>query len=263
MRTNTALRFASLLAGLSSLAACSAPRFDVIPRVQEAKLGGTIGATTTGMSVTSNDVANDLGLNQTESEFGARADLAFGAGKWTFAWSPASFSGNGTLNVDVTNGGVTIPAGTAVASDVKMNVGSAIWTFDFVPGDTVELGLGLGVHALDFSGTVTDGTDTVHLSKTLPVPVLAGRAGVAFGPFDVSALVSGLHVATGGDSATFMDTDLMGRWRFFGGVDGHLSGALVVGWHKTDVKIDYTDSSDQVNADLNVSGIYYGLSFGF
>jgi hypothetical protein len=89
------------------------------------------------------------------------------------------------------------------------------------------------------------------------------RGGAAFGPFDVSALLSGMQFKTGSDEATFFDADVMGRWRFLGGVDGRLSAALLLGWRKTDVKLDYTDGADQIHADLNVSGVYYGLSIGF
>jgi hypothetical protein len=262
MRYPSSLRLPLFLA-LGTLGACTTPGLDVIARVQQAKLGGSVGANSSGVALQSNDVANDLGLGETSDEFGGRADLSFGAGKWTFAWSPASFSGNGTLSTDITQGGTTIPAGTAVSSDVRMDVGTLIWTFDFVPTDTVELGLGAGVQLLDFNGKITDGADTVSLDQVVPVPVLAARAGVAFGPFDVSALLSGIQVKEGGDEGTLFDADVMGRWRFFGGVAGHLAFSAVLGWHKSDVKLDYTDSSDHVDADLNVSGLYYGLCFGF
>jgi len=248
---------------LLALGACSTPRLDVIARMQQAKLSGTVGETTSGTPVSKIDVDDDLGMGDTSNEFGGRADLSFGAGKWTFAYSPASFSGNGTLPADITEGGVTIPAGTAVASDVKMNVGTAIWTYDFVPSETAEFGLGLGVHALDFDGKVTDGSSTVRQNYTIGVPVLAARGGVMFGPFDLSALVSGLQVKNGSDEATFFDADVMGRWRFFGGVGGHVAFSLVVGWHRTDMELDYTDSNDHVNADLSVAGLYYGLCVGF
>ena len=263
MLTSPKLRSSSCLALLALLGACSAPRLEVMPRVQQAKLGGTIGASTTGMSIPDNDVSSDLGLGQSSSEFGGRADLSFAAGTWTFAYAPASFSGSGTLNADITNGGVTIPAGTAVDSSVKMDIGSVLWTHDFIPGDNFELGLGVGAHLLDFKGTITDGTNTLKFDQSAPVPVLAARAGAAFGPFDVSALLSGMQFKTGSDEATFFDADVMGRWRFLGGVDGRLAASLMLGWRKTDVKLDYTDGADHVNADLNVSGIYYGLSIGF
>jgi hypothetical protein len=262
MRHPFLLRFPLLLA-LGALGACTTPGLDVIARVQQAELGGSVGANSSGVALQSNDVANDLGMNDSESEFGARADLSFGAGKWTFAWSPASFSGDGTLSTDITQGGTTIPAGTAVSSDVKMNVGTLLWTFDFVPTDTVELGLGAGLQVLDFDGNVSDGVDTVSLNQTVPVPVLAGRAGISFGPFDVSVLLSGIQIKESGDEGRLFDADVMGRWRFFGGVAGHLAFSAVLGWHKSDVKLDYTDSNDHVDADLNVSGLYYGLCFGF
>jgi len=257
------MRNRSAICVLFLLAACSTPRLDVIARVEQAKLSGTVGETTSGSPVEDIDVDDDLGMGDTSNEFGGRADLSFGPGKWTFAYSPASFSGNGTLSADITEGGVTIPAGTAVASDLTLNVGTALWTYDFVPSEMGEFGLGLGVHALDFDGVVTDGASTVRQDYTIGVPVLAARGGVAFGSFDISALVSGLQVKDGTDEATFFDADVMGRWRFFGGVDGRVAFSLVVGWHRTDMELDYTDSSDHVKADLSVAGLYYGLSVGF
>ncbi|MBK7644719.1 MAG: hypothetical protein IPJ19_17035 [Planctomycetes bacterium] len=256
-------RLPVLLALTCCLAACSAPHLDVIPRIQRAKFDGSVAANISSVTLASNDVDKDLGLGDPSSEFGARADLSFGAGKWTFAYAPASFSGDGTLTADITQGGVTITAGTDVKTDLKMDVATAIWTHDFFPGENVELGLGLGAHLLDFHSTITSTTDSATLDQTIPVPVIAGRAGLVFGPFDVSALLSGLKVKYGGDEATFVDADLMARYRFFGGVGGRLSGAAVLGWRKTDVKLDYTDGGDHTDADVNVSGIYYGLSIGF
>ncbi len=263
MRTCSAVRSSFLLGLLTMLGACSTPRVDVMPRIQQAKFGGSFAGNASGMTLASNDVVSDLGLGQTSDEFGGRADLVVGGSTFTFAYSPASFSGNGTLNADITQGGTTITAGTAVATDLKMDVGSAIWTHDFIPGDAFELGLGLGAHWVDFHSTMTDGTDTLTFDQGAPIPVLALRGGAEFGPFDVSGLFSGMQAKSGGDEITFVDLDLMARWRFFGGIEGALSGALVLGWHKTDVKLDYTDSSDHIDADFNVSGVYYGLSIGF
>src|SRR5260221_10808859 len=107
MRTSSTPRFPFQIAFLALLGACSAPRLDVIPRIEQAKLDGSVGANSSGSPVASNDVSSDLGLGETESEFGARADLSFGAGKWTFAYAPASFSGQGTLSNDITQGGAT------------------------------------------------------------------------------------------------------------------------------------------------------------
>jgi len=251
------------VAFLALLAACSTPRVEIMPRLMQAKLDGTIAANTSGFTLTSNDLADDLGLDETEDEFGARADLVLGGSTFTFAYQPASFSGSGTLAGDITHNGTTITAGTAVDTDTDMDVASALWTHDFVPGENLELGLGLGVQVLDFSSTMRSATDTIDMDQTAPIPVLVGRAGVAFGPVDFSALVSGLTGSFDGNDATFLDADLMARWRFFGGVAGALSGALVLGWKYSDVDLDYTDGGDRTKADANVSGLYYGLSIGF
>lgn len=250
-----------------ALAACSAPRVDLMPHVGRMEFGGTVAADTSGLTLTSNNVRDDLGLTENSNELGGRADLSFGGSVVTLSYSPASFSGNGTLSGQLTRDGVTLPVGTNVASKIQLDVGSLIWTHDLIPGDTVELGLGLGAHVIDFQSTLTStdvGTPgTIDLDETLPVPVVAVRAGLEFGAFDVSALGSGIKANYNGDDATFYDVDLMGRWRFIGGSDGHLSGAVFVGWRKTAVELDYTDGSDHTQADIHVAGFYYGLGLGF
>lgn len=267
MRTSALARTALLLALSAALGACSAPRVDLIPRIGNMQFGGTVAADTTGVSLTSNNVRDDLGLDKKSNELGGRADLAFGGSVVTLAYSPASFDGNGTLHGQLTRDGVTLPVGTNVASKIKLDVGSLVWTQDLIPSDTVDLGVGLGAHVIDFHSTLTStdvGTPgSIDLKETLPVPVLAARAALKFGAFDVSALGSGMQAKYNGDDATFFDIDLMARWRFLGGSSGHLSGAAVVGWRKTDVKLDYTDGSDHTEANVNVSGLYYGLSLGF
>jgi len=267
MRTIPYTRRPFLLAALACLGACSAPQLDVMPRIAQTKLDGTIGAATSGSALAENDIDSALGLGETSSEFGGRADLDFGGETFTLAYSPATFSGNGTLTQDITYNGTTIPATTNVASKFDLDMTSFLWTHDFVPGDTVEAGIGLGAHAIDFKGKVTStdvGTPgSVDLSETVPIPVLVGRAGVSFGRADVSVLASGLSGTYSGDKATLFDLDVLGRWRILGSSSGHLSGSLLVGYHRTKVDVDYESGGDRVKADLTLSGIYYGLSIGF
>src|SRR5262249_54108985 len=60
----------------------------------------------------------------------------------TFELSDSSHDGSGTLQADVSDGTTTIPAGTAVDSKLDLVLGEALVTWDFVPGDLVEAGLG-------------------------------------------------------------------------------------------------------------------------
>ena len=131
-------RLPLFLALLPFLGACSAPHLEVMPRIQRAELSGSFAGNASGVPLASNDLVDDLGLGETSDEFGARADLVLGGGTFTFAYSPASFSGDGTLSGDLSDGGTTIPAGTAVATDLRMDVASVVWTHDFVPGDAFE-----------------------------------------------------------------------------------------------------------------------------
>lgn len=267
MHTFFSARLVLALGFAASLAACSAPRLQVTPRISRLEFDGQVAAEASGATLVDNDVRDDLGLTETSSEFGARADLAFVGNTLTLAWQPSSFSGDGTLSGQLSKGGVTLPAGTNVATSLDLDMTSGVWTFDFVPSETVDLGIGLGVHLLDFHSTLrsTDvGTPgTIVLDEAIPVPVLAARAGVTFGDLDLSALASGLKYSQGSDDVTVFDVDLMARWRLVGLFDDRLAASLAAGWRRTDVELDYTDGNDHTAADVSLSGLYYGLSFGF
>lgn len=251
-----------LALALFGTAACSTPSFDITPRISNMKFEGTIAAGATGVPLQENDVDSNFGLGETSRMLGGRIDADFGSPTLTFGYTPMEFEGDGVVQANISHDGQVITAGQPVHSEVDLQVYSLLATFDLVPSDTVELGIGLGVHSAHFESTIRGVTDTVSLDETAPIPVLAARAGVVLGPVDLSALASGLKIRVDGDDASYLDLDLMARLRFFGD-KGKLSGALVAGWRKIDLDLDFEDGTDSIEADLGFEGFFYGLSLGF
>jgi hypothetical protein len=251
-------RLALLLVVVS---ACSAPRLEVEPRLAQVDIDGRVGVSTSSVSATNSTSA--MGLEQDDAVLAGRVDLDFGPINMSVLLQGSSHSGSGALTAGMSQGGVTLPATTPVDSDLDVTIGSAMATWDFFPGDMFELGLGLGVAAIDFDGKITS-TDpgnpgSITLNETVPLPVVALRAAVAFGRFEVSGLVGGISGTYDGDDVTYYDADLRGKVRFLGDGD-HLAGFISLGWRTVKADVEYDDSGDHVDADLEFNGPYLGIA---
>lgn len=257
----------SLLASCALLAsACSTAHFSVLPRGGnfepdgEVALSGSAG----GVGVTATNSVEALGLVEDEGVPGLRADLDWGASRWTFAWQQSEHGGTGTLEAEISDDDVSIPAGTQVDSVFDMGIGELLVTFDLVPGDTFELGLGLGAALFDLDVSVTDQTtgDTVDPDETLFLaPLVALRGGVRIWRVDLEALLGGMDLTYDGDSASLYDLDVFARLNLFGSV-GAAHGAVVLGYRLLDLDVDYDEDDGAVEADVDFAGPYVALSLG-
>jgi hypothetical protein len=251
-----------LLIPLVLLAACSAPTLDASVRYGLNSLDGDI-LTGTGGTVVANSF-NDLGLNDDEPTPGATVDFKWGSPHLSISTQSSSFSGSGVLSSQLEIGGDIISVGADVDSNIDVGVTSAILTFDLAPTSALELGIGVGVVALDLNLRFREdlsGT-TVESDEVIPIPVLAARAGMEFGDWEVGGVVSGLDIEVDGDSVQFVDLDVFGKYHFAGGQD-RISASFLFGYRSTDLTVDYADSGDQVDANLTVAGPYIGLRFSF
>lgn len=238
---------------------------DVIPRIGMLDIDGHIGIADTSSGVTATNDLKTLGLEDDSSVLGARVDGQVGGMHATFALSSSSHGGTGTAQATMTDdNGNTITANDPVESDFDVRMGEAIVTWDLVPGDMVEVGLGLGVSVFDLDASFTDQTtgDTIEAQQAVPIPVLALRAGVDFGRLDVSALLGGMSVDFDGNNVSFYDFDLMARWQLFGD-GGKILGSVVGGYRYIDFDLEYEDPDSEVDASMTLDGPYLGMSFGF
>lgn len=242
----------------AALAACATPRLDVTPRYGTFDVEGDLGISTGSVTATSD--LRTAGLDQDDSVLGARADFQWLGPHLSVSTQSSSHGGTGVLEAELSQGDVTIAAGAPVASELDLGIHSAAWTWDFIPTSTAELGLGVGATILDVEAQITDlgSGDTARTDELLPIPVLAGRAGVWIGDLELSALASGISIEIGGDEASFLDVDLAARYRLFGG-STHARGSIVAGYRFVDIGLDYSDGGDSVDADFGFDGPYVGL----
>lgn len=243
------------------LAACAAPQLNVTPTYGQFQPDGDISYIDTSgvIPATVDNSVSDLGLDDDESIVGVRADFKWGLPHLTVSTQSTGWDGDGTLSAEF--GG--IPAAAAVSSELDLALHRFVLTWDLLPTDNLELGLGFGVTVADIEAQVEDvGTSTVESSdEVAPIPVLALRAGARLGRFDLEALVSGLSADTGDVDATFLETDLNARMALFG-APGSVNGSIVLGWRQTDMRFEYSDGVNDADLDLTFDGVYFGLQIG-
>jgi hypothetical protein len=248
---------------LTSLAAgCAAPRLELEPQFTPLELDGRLAATSGGATTAAS--LDDLNLDNDGVEAGGRIDVKWGSPHLSVSYTPGSFSGDGHLTAPFTFGGTTIAAGTSVSSDFRFNVASGALTFDVLPVPDVELGIGLGVAAVDFRGRISDPASgsTIVTSNTIPVPLLAGRVTWEIWRLEAALLVSGFDYSIDGDSMAYYDVDAQLRFRFLGD-DGHLQGYIGLGYRQIGADFAYDDGGTRVKSDATLKGPFLGLVLGF
>ncbi len=247
--------------GAALLGACSAPALQLAPRLMQVDLEGEVGIASGSVSGT-----NDLeraGVEKDDSVFGARVDIDLGAPHLSVSTQASTHDGRGTLEFDLTQNGVTISAGADVDTAIDMALHQLALTWDLIPTDMVEIGIGVGVAAIDLDASFTEvGTaNSIETDEIAALPVLAARAGVDLGRIDISLLATGLRYDIDGDEAQLLDFDLLGRLQLFGG-DKRLAGFLLAGYRDASAEVEYEDGSDAIDADLTLRGPYIGLVLG-
>ena len=257
--------FAPLLlaapAALTLAAGCSTPRLDVTPRYGTFDIDGEVGIEDAGSGTMVRADIGETGLEKDDSVFGARVDFDWGPSHVVVSAQQSTHDGDGTLDTEISSGGVVIPAGAAVASDLELGLYTGAYTFDFFPTDLLELGLGLGLSYVDLQASFQDkGTgERIATDEAVPLPVLAARLGTRFWRIDASLQGSGLAWSYDGDDILLIDLDLMVKLRLLGGED-HLAGHLTAGYRWVQLELDYDDGSDAAEADLTFDGPYVGLT---
>jgi len=240
---------------------CAGASLAATPRIAQLESSGKLGVSSTGVSGTTD--LDDLGLDEDESVPGVRLDAGLIFAHVIVSGLTTDLSGDGTLSADLSQGGVVLPVGTNVDSRLDFDTVSVYGTFDLVPGDTLEVGLGLGVTGMSFDGEITStdvGTPgSVSFDEDFALPVLAVNGAFLLGPFEFSALLAGMQMSYSGDDLSFFDADLAAAWRF---IDSVVNVRLVLGYRHLSADAEFESSGDEVEADLSFAGPYLGLTVG-
>jgi hypothetical protein len=238
------------------LVSCGAPQLMVTPRYGQFEVDGDFGIGSAPVVTGSLDQA---GLGDTEEHFGIQADVKWGSPHLSVSTQSSEHSGSGTLDVALTQGGVTIPVGAQVDSDLELGLHQGALTFDLIPTDLLELGIGLGVTAVDIDLQFRSGVNEIETDETVPLPVLAVRGGVQIWRLEVGALATGIQGDYDDGEVDFFDVDARAMFRFLGD-SGGLAGHVVLGYRWVDLDLEYEDSAEEVVVDSTFSGAYIGLA---
>ena len=258
------MRLALGLAALLALASCSAPSASFTPRILNYEVSGDL-LVSEGAATTSSDVER-LGMGDDDGAFAPKAQFEWGGFQIDLAHADTEHSGQGVADANLELDGVTIFKSDTVFTSFEMAKTDLILTWDVVPTETVDLGLGFGLALLDLDASIESltvpGSD-IATDEQVPVPLLAGRAAVEIWDLELEGLVSGLSVDVDGNSATVIDLDVGLNWELVD-IGGTAMGAITVGYKSFDIDVEYDDgSSGSVDLDLGFSGPYFGVTLTF
>lgn len=254
------ISWAALIAIVHIGAGCSAPQLDLTPRYGQLNVDGNFGATAGPVVFT--NTADEVGIDDDDGYFGARADFKWGSPHLIVSAQTTDHSGDGVLSADIDLDGQTISAGTAVNTDFDLGLYNAIVLFDLLPTDMFELGVGLGLGAVDVDAQFSGAGTSIATDETLPVPLLAIGGGVQVSRFEVAALLSGMDLTVDGDDVTYIDFDAFGRVGLLR-PDSRGRVSALLGYRYLDVELQYEDDSENVIFDMDFQGPYLGIEISF
>ena len=246
------------IAALPLWAGCQVvPTASVTPRYVALELDGDIGVSGAGTVVSSSTTG--LGIDD-DTSLNPRADVSWlGFDVWA-TWYDARFAGQGRAEGQLDLGGVVINVGDPVASELDLMMATGAATYDLIPGDTIDLGIGLGYGYVDFDAEIRSLStgEAVGSAETFGMPLLAVRGAIEVGALELSAIIAGLKAKASGDEVELFDADLMLRWHFLN--VGSVQGGAVLGYRVTRIDADYEHLGSRVEADLDFAGPYAGLT---
>jgi hypothetical protein len=255
------MRHLPLIALIASatLPSCGAPSASVTPFIASVGIDGDLAVGDgAGTSVASN--FDDLGLDDNEAVVGGIVRLNFAGAELSLAGYGVDFSGTGTATGDFEYQGSVISAGTDVASDISLDTARALFTWDIIPLDGLDLGLGFGATLLDLDLRLQEiggaGT-TITSEELIPVPLLAARAAWTWGLVDLRADAGGLVIEYDESEASIFDIGVSASVDLFG------VGDLVVGYKTMKIDAEYSDNDALIDTDLDLDGYYMGVQFSF
>jgi hypothetical protein len=242
--------------------ACIAPAVDVVPAGGVYSLEGDVGATESGSVVTSD--VESLGLDGEEMGLQPRVDLRWTGMRLSIQALAADFSGDGVTEGTIEIGGKTIPVDARVHTDLGLADLKSTLTWDLVPSDVVELGLGVGIAvlAVDLHMVETNGPGEIDTERSIPVPLAAGRFGLHLGRLGMYAELGYMDISVTEGDLELAEYELGASVDLFGG-GSHAAGRLVGGWRglHTDALIE--DDETNVDADLTMAGPFVGFLLTF
>lgn len=243
--------------------ACGLPQAGVSMRYLNLDVEGDL-LVTQGAATSSSDL-DTMGFEKDSGVLSPRVDFEWGGFHMSASQSNSDHSGQGTVEATLEYEGVTLSSGENVQSDFELGLTNLLMTWDLIPSDTFELGLGVGAMLMDLDANIMsldNPGNNVELDEQLPIPMLVGRAGLEIAGFDLEGVLGGISVNVDGDEATVLDLDVSLQYELID-IGGAVYGELMIGYRSYDIDVQYDDDSNAVDFDSSFSGPYFGITLSF
>lgn len=243
------------LAGFPS--SCAAPDASITPRYGPLDLDGELSFSSAGPGAPSDTGA--LGLDDEEA-LTPRVDLVWDRFRVSLSGYDVEYEGIGTAQGPFDAGGVTIPAGTGTESKLDLRSAGLLLTWDLLPGEAVELGVGLGAAAFDFDASIRSlaTNDVLPADGEVILPVAAVRAGLEVFGIPLTAAASAFRGEHGGLDGTYVDGDVALEQDLTRALDFPCS--LLLGYRHLVADFEFDEGGSRFDGDLTFSGLYFGLT---
>lgn len=216
----------------------------------EGEFAGNRGGTGTRI-----DMEKDLNFDDSKN-FTVEAALQLGNFRLSAGYTPLRFSGDGTLQRDLTFNNVTFPAGGDAASDVDIDFYDAGLTWYLINFDDLPVRLQFGpeisvkVADADLSLVSTQTGLSEKVSVTAPIPTIGARARIAMA--DMLGISGRIGYIEYQDNS-FLDADIQIE------ISPIPMLGVFAGYRYFDLQVD----EDDVYLDTQLSGPYGGLFLRF
>ena len=201
---------------------------------------------------------SDLGIDESTGTIGVSLGGQYGRPHFFFSGQESSYSGIGSTFKDISQGPITIPAGTEVSTTLDLGVYSFVGTYNLLQG-RYKLGLGLGLMALGLDVAYTSLVDgaQVQIDDTYPMPLLAVHTSVNWSRLELAALIGGAYFKYNDNEVGYLNADIATRYAFLRGK--RWSGMVSLGYRYIGIYMDVFADNVGFKADLNFSGPYMGI----
>lgn len=162
--------------------------------------------------------------------------------------------GMGALTQDVTFAGETVQASQDLQSSLNLNH-TDVTAYWGLPLPIVTIDFGLNVRMFDGDVTINDASAALDA----PIPMLFGRVGASLPLTGLEVMAEGNYIGYG--DTNHMDYQLLVRYTL--PVVPVLDINLEAGYRNFQLNIDPTDfdgDEDDLMADIDMSGIFFGVS---
>ncbi len=246
---------------------CGLPAGRISARGGPFDLDGSIASTGGGELIDTKGSAStdDLGLDDSELTFQPKAELDWGGLNLSLDGFSVGYSGTGIATVGLEIGNLPpIELGAAVKTDLDLSYLTLKATYDLIPTDVIDIGIGLGGGIVDYDLTVDQilGSGRFRTAETLPVVYPMIRVGSLIGPVRIAGYLGAIAVSWDGNRIRYIDGELYAGVRVFGS-ESRFQGWVSLGYRYLDFNYEYNSENSNIELDATIRGPYLSLEITF